>query len=382
MSNRIKQAQEKGRHSGTTFLEHSLPPGDLDLDDSLLDDGSNPPAVTDSDALLAVAQEIRKHQLSHTPPLSDAKLIQRYPDLGSAKTYRRIRDGKAQDRATGGLLDIGQWLSRYKAVLGQIRKRQLGNGAEAIYDDFANALRVKAAFDDLWRAQDLGAVVLVEGASGSGKTQVLKLVAASGDGSVCWTEATESWESLCTALGDLLHALDEYAIPNSMSLRLQRLTEVLRGQDRIIFIDEGEQITPRVLNVIKTLVNRTSVKFMIGANPTRKWSRLLATEEGSQILHNRLCCRVLLPAMDAEHVGLYLNRRLGLSLAGKEWDAAFAAVAAVARHNGHGAFLRKLTTSLRAAMADDPDALSSPQCLGDHAALVRSGVKGRAAADA
>jgi hypothetical protein len=379
MSNRIKQAQAKAHHSGTTFLNHSLPNGDLDLGDALLNDGSTSPAVTDDEALQAVAQEIRKYQLSQTPPLSDAKLIQRFPSLGSAKTFRRIREGKAQDPSTGGLLDIGQWLSRYKAVMGQIRKQQLGNGAEPIYADFANALRVQAAFSDLWRSQDLGAVVLVEGASGAGKTQVLKLVAAAGDGVVCWTEATESWESLCTALGDLLHALDEYAIPNSMSLRLQRLTEVLRGQDRIIFIDEGEQITPRVLNVIKTLVNRTSVKFMIGANPTRKWSRLLATEEGSQILHNRLCCRVILPAMDAEHVGLYINRRLGLSLEGREWETAFGAVASIARHNGHGAFLRKLVASLRNALAEDPDALSSPQCLHDHAALVRSGVKGRTA---
>jgi hypothetical protein len=381
MSNRIKQAQATARRSATTFLEHSVPNGDLDLDDALLDDGSTPPVVTDAEALQAVAQQIRKYQQSQTPPLSDAKLIQRFPSLGSAKTFRRIREGKAQDPSTGGLLDIAQWLNRYKAVMGQIRKKQLGNGAETIYADFSNALRVQAAFADLWRSEDLSSVVLVEGASGSGKTQVLKLVAASGDGTVCWTEATESWESLCTALGDLLHALDEYAIPNSMSLRLQRLTEVLRGQDRIIFIDEGEQITPRVLNVIKTLVNRTSVKFMIGANPTRKWSRLLATEEGSQILHNRLCCRVILPAMDAEHVGLYILRRLGLSLEGREWETAFGAVAGIARHNGHGAFLRKLVSRLRAALAEDPDALSSPQCLSDHAALVRSGVKGRSGAD-
>lgn len=295
-----------------------------------------------AEEITALADKIREWQLAQTPKLSDQGLIKRYPELRSTRTYKRLLD-----REIDGL-HLDQHLGGYRKTWAAIRS-QAGMDAEPLYEDLTPAIETAEAVAAVIPRRDLQRLVLIEGPSGCGKSKSLLLIARRYEGQVARIEANETWRSLTTALGDMLlgtgAVLTEADLPRDSSTMLKQLIAYLNSQRCIVCIDEGQHMTPTVLNTVKTLLNKTDGVFIIAAIDTI-WRKLTAKhwEEVRQLVHNRTGRRVRLAAPGVADAELFLARRV--KFANGSWKKPLPKVCELARKFGHYAFLRRLAEDL------------------------------------
>ena len=291
-------------------------------------------------ALFGVAREIRACQERLKPAPSDRAFVNQYPDLGSTTTYQKLRDG-AEER------DPDVWLPKYSGVLASLRLAAMAAPGEEIYEDLAPARAIHSAVLRLARACGKDRLVVIEGPSGSGKTESLRIEARRQGGAMVLVDADETWKSPRVALGDILRALGESDIPGNTVGCRDRLIALCGARQYVIAIDEGHHACASVLNMIKTMINRTSVRILIAAQGTL-WRKLtaIASEEAMQLLHNRLNTRVQLHAPTPAEAGAFLSRRLGFE---RPLPVAMLAdTAKAAAGLGHYAFLRRVADHLAA----------------------------------
>jgi hypothetical protein len=203
-------------------------------------------------------------------------------------------------------------------------------------------------------------LILIEGGSGSGKTSALDVLAAGeGSGSMIRVEADETWKSIRVAMFHLLLTLGvpKGDIECATGERLDQLMAVVGRRGRIIIaLDEAHHVTGGVLNLCKTILNRTeALLIMAGMKTLLQKLRASSSEEAKQLIHNRLFARVVLAGPDAEGAREFLTRRLRVPGAWK--PATIAALAQAAAHAGHWSYLRRVVDQLlNAGLADPTDA--------------------------
>ncbi len=172
-------------------------------------------------------------------------------------------------------------------------------------------------------------------------------------------EANESWKSLRVAMGDILKAYgegtDKYPLPVSTGDRMDLLIKIIRNSGKtILAVDEGHHATGAVLNLLKTLMNRTQVRVIVAAVPTLFLKlRIAASEESKQLIHNRLFARIALGTPDAEGVRTFLCRRLDVK--GQWKDSTLKAISAAATNAGHLSFVRRVADHLATHGISQPD---------------------------
>jgi Cdc6-like AAA superfamily ATPase len=294
--------------------------------------------------LVQLAQNIRAWQEGTRPRLSDEAILRTYPGLGSTKTFRRLREGD-----TEGLV-ADNHLPKYRGVWAAIEAASGANGEEEIYEDLTTTMECSYAVAGVIPQRGRTRLVLLEGPTGSGKTVALLVVARKYAGQVAIVEAHEGWQSLTTALGDILEALGvkHDDLPKSKSERLTQVIALLRAGRRVIGIDEGHHCTAPVLNAIKTIMNQTDSVFIIAAIETL-WRKLTVRswEEARQLIHNRLYERVKLAVPPTDDVVRFITARVPLIAPG-DWRHAAAKIAAMSEHIGRWAFVRRVADRLKA----------------------------------
>jgi hypothetical protein len=289
-------------------------------------------------ALYATAKEIRVYQEQMKPVPSDKAFVSQYPALGSTTTYQKLRDA-AEERAP----DV--WLPKYQGVLSSLRLAAMAAPADEIYEDMLPAQAIGDATQRLLLAHGKDRLVVVEGCSGSGKTEGMRLVAKRLGGAMVIVDADDTWRSPRVALQDILRALGVGECPGTTVECRDMLIRMFIDRQYIIAIDEGHHMCATTLNMIKLFINRSPVKFIVAAQATL-WRKLtaIASEEAMQLLHNRMHTRVRLAAPTADDAGKFLARRLGISK-----DLPHGMVAETARQaagNGHYSFLRRVADHL------------------------------------
>ncbi len=290
-----------------------------------------------ADCLITVARQIREWQDAQKPRPSDEAMIRQFPGLGSSKTYKALREGQ-----TTGLI-LENHLPKYRGVWSNIEALAAQAANEEIYDDLDPAMSVSYAVTRLIPNRGKERLVLVEGPTGSGKTESLRLIANKYRGNIAEIEAHEGWQTLTCALSDILRGLGckKNEIPITKAGCIDKIIETLKERRSIIAIDEGHHMTAQCLNIIKTIINRTNAVIIIAAIGTL-WTKLTARnwEEARQLIHNRLLERVILRAPGTDECETFLTRRCQLT--GSIRSAA-AKIAQMAEHNGRYAFLRRVS---------------------------------------
>ena len=254
-----------------------------------------------------LAGRIRDWQLARN--LSDAELCRRFTGLGSTKTYKRILD--ADDALDE--LDVERQHLKYEQVWNLIEIESASAAVdEPTYDDLPHVTKVRLAVEDALKEPGNNRLVIVEGASGSGKTTAGRKLAERFGLKIVLTEADETWkESLSNMLGGLLRALGAKTPPNGSENRKILLLEKLKETPVCIVIDEAHHLGPRTLNLVKTILNQTPSQIVFLAIPTLlRRLESSAFEEARQLTKNRLGERVKLDGCDVSSVEKFLTRRL------------------------------------------------------------------------
>ncbi|MBB5351082.1 hypothetical protein HNR46_001316 [Haloferula luteola] len=309
-------------------------------------------AAEHGDQLIGIARSIRVWQEQQRPAVSDNQMIRRFPALGSDKTYRKLRNGDLES------LNPSQHLPKYRGVWAAIEALIGAAAAEQIYEDLQPALETNLAAGSLIPQRGKKRLLIIEGPSGAGKTESLKLIAARFTGLVVQVEAHEGWRSAAGALRDILLAVDPRKkredLPSSTADLMDATIMALGEGNHVLTIDEGHHMGAPVLNVLKTLLNRTRCHIIVAAIGTL-WRKLAARswEEARQLVFNRLHDRVILGPPSQTDVELFLSRRIP-SLNGGDWRRAVPVIADHAGRSGNYAFLRDLSD--RANQSDEEPA--------------------------
>jgi DNA transposition AAA+ family ATPase len=303
--------------------------------------------------LLQVAAEIRLWQDGQSPRVSDNSLLQMYPALGSTKTYKKLREGDFTQ------LDVADWLPRYEGVITQIRL-VAENQVEDIYDDLSGPSEIYRTILQLLQCRGLNRLVLVEGSSGSGKTQALKLVQRKLVGSVVYIEADETWKKPWQATGQLCLALGAVKkieeLPSSLGDRMNLIKANLQ-QRKLIQIDEAQHMGGETLNIFKTFLNHTPSLFVFGTMDTL-WRKLQASswEEAKQLIFNRMFARIRLTGPTLEDTQMFFERRLNITTKKDTGlEKACQAIATTAKTYGGLAYLRNVAERCKQLGATDVD---------------------------
>jgi hypothetical protein len=296
-------------------------------------------------ALHTVAGKIRAFQQSLPTELSDAAFVNRYPELGSDRTWQRAYTGRGIDQ-----LNPAKWLQKYEAVWQRVQTEATAGAvsAEPLYPDLGPACLARAAVSSLMLQPERAnmRLVVIEGDTGTGKSGALRSVAELWEGRVHRVDAHGGWARLRSGLQCLADACNVKADsgdrPNSASDWLELLVKRANSRGRrLILIDEAHEMGGPMLNAIKTLINRTDWCFVLAAKETL-WSKLTGAhyDEAKQLTMNRMLRKISLPRRPAEDdAKLFLDRRI--SVRGLKVST-LRAVLDHAESRGSFAFLRRL----------------------------------------
>ena len=279
--------------------------------------------------------------------LTDAQMLRKYPGLGSAKTYRDIRDGKAEP------YDCERWLAEYGVVRSEIEMRDNDQREEPVMADLSTVVQVRRAALGAMATHGSNRVVIATGGSGSGKSFALRGLRGFYGSRIQAIEALDVWgDKPGDMLGAILEALGK-AVPVGASVRMRKVQEALRRSRTMIAVDEAQHLGPHCINTIKALVNTTPGEFLLLAMGTL-WDRLesIAWQEAAQISKNRLHERVEL-ALDLQDIMRYINGRFaGMDIAKRELGAMAQVILPAADDNGNLSFVRDVCDAVVAMVGE------------------------------
>lgn len=294
--------------------------------------------------LKSLGDLIRAWQDSQTPRPSDQALCNRYIQLGSTRTFKRVWTG---DGIEG--LNLEDWLPKYRHVWEQIQADDIEVAAEPIFDDLFPAKEASRAWVRLMGQHGLQRWVHLEGDTGSGKTFALRALKEKIGGAAYVVEAHEGWNRFRTGIKLMAEALSvrpgQGDLPQSagdwLELVIKKLNE--RGR-RVILIDEAHHFSGEMLNALKALITRTDCVFITAGMDTL-WSKLTSANalEARQLTLNRMLFKVKLTAPSLADTKSYLLRRCGA----KGADATMKRLIAASESRGGFAFLRRVAERLK-----------------------------------
>lgn len=307
--------------------------------------------------LIDLARKVKTWQ-ELQPGLSNNKLLERFPGLGSTKTYTAISLGKTAD------YDIEKQLVAFRGVWQQVNEEAPEAQQEVFFDDLGTVNKVRLAALEARTCGDNTRFVLVEGDTGSGKTKTLEGLAAKYKETVM-IEASAAWKDSPNALlTELALALGDGKGLASQAQRLRECKALLLKTRRIICIDEGHEMGPKCLNTLRTLINASQCVFVVAAMHTL-WERLEkrdAYQEARQLTGNRLQRRVKLHKVSEIDVKRLLHHLAGIDGDPVEKDAAGTSLLTrAARHiipdcsrHGNLKLVTRVARTARRLAADSP----------------------------
>ena len=274
------------------------------------------------------------------------KLCREYPGLGSDRTFRDLSAGNLEG------YDGEAQLRNLRAAWAIVEEVAGDAAIEPVYDDLSTVQALRRACLAAMKSWGSNRVVIVQGASGTGKTTALRIIAGRYGERVAVCEAADVWTDKPSAmLGAMLRALGHDGnLPLGAMARMEEAQKRLSISRRCMVVDEAHHMGPKCLNTIKTLVNTTPGEFVLVAIPTL-WAKLesAAYQEARQLSTNRLSERVRISLTERD-IAAYLGMAVP-ALAGDEKLARAAAklIRPPAEAAGNMAFVRDVARLMPAA---------------------------------
>lgn len=291
---------------------------------------------------------VREWQL-RDPSLSDTKLVNRFPALGSTKTFQRVLKADLEE------LNIDKQLAAYRSVWELIQEELPKHSEEVVLESLDTVAKSRLAYLEARNAAGNTRFVLIEGDTGCGKTTALQALMSKYKGAGVLIECSAAWRDRPSALlYDLAVALGGGKDSTlSQPARLREVLALLGKASRLVCIDEGHEMGPKCLNTLRTLINQSQSVFVVAALNTL-WERLEkkdAYAEAKQLIGNRLQRRVKLhrvSSTDARRLIQSITRMAGDPLE-KTGDLAQAAALVLAHAGKHGnmKFVKRVATTAR-----------------------------------
>jgi energy-coupling factor transporter ATP-binding protein EcfA2 len=256
---------------------------------------------SDTAELQGLAQAIFAWATKQGVPLT--RVVRDYPSLGSERTWRDLREGRTES------YDVETQLANYRAALATIEEIGGAVTGEPIFDDLSPVVQLRRAFLETTKCSGTNRVVIVQGASGIGKSTALRMLTGKYGQRIVTVEASDAWGDRPSALlGSLLRALGVGELPSGATARLERCQELLGVSRRCVAVDEAHHLGPHCLNTVKTLVNTTPGEWVLVAIPTL-WAKLetKSYQEARQLSTNRLSERIRLELTERD-IERYLAR--------------------------------------------------------------------------
>jgi len=287
--------------------------------------------------------------------LSDTKLVDEFPDLGSTKTWKdRLLPETFEN------LNIERWhrkLMRVAAVLDG------GSPDEEFYGDLPFAREMMARLAKLERQQNDRRILSCLAANGTGKSVSARWAVNQSRSTRalvrmhpwCRNKVVHICASIARSLGDD----GQYRSPSDAGAAVIRL---LGGQPRTLFIDQAHEGGVALMHVLRALVDETPSRFVYLAYDTA-FRQVLTSSADAMVEAQAFMGRCLKPVFDRyrsgtrpEDVSVYLQKS-GLSRTVAESLSA-KLTPALQRHTN----LRLLDDAIAAARAatgeDNPPAQS------------------------
>mgnify|MGYP003601961737 CR=1 FL=1 len=285
--------------------------------------------------LVELARNIRNWQESKGSAFTTAKMLRRFPTLGSDRTYGRLVAGTVED------LDVEKQLVNYRSAWALIEA--IGDDAstsEDFYDDLSTVVQLRRAMMETFNENGIARFILVQGDTGSGKTSAARSVIQRYGSRLLFTELSPYvGDSPYNFLVLVLAALGIKSPPNDAMGCYAKVVHELNATRRGLIIDELHHAGPKILNSIKTLINQTPGEF-VGLTMPTLWNRLekAAYDECRQLTGNRLAERIQLDQINRSDMTKFVTRRLpGLNGATAQ---AIALLEQSAKGRGNLAFVR------------------------------------------
>lgn len=309
-------------------------------------------------ALVEAALKVRDYQNTARPRLSDAGLVRKFPGLGSSRTYSRLVNGKATEIADSSVPGLA---AAYEGVLDQVELEAVAaTDDNRIFEDLAPTREVRDTVTGLLRSHGNARLAIIQGNTGTGKTMSLRAVAARFPRTAIYLEAEPGWSSPSAALRKINDALRSgiagdkgRSDAKTTSALLDEIVGRLNESRRLLMIDEAHELTPKLLNCIKSIINQTSSWVLIACMDTL-WRRIADTawDETRQLAQNRLYRTVLLGPPTPSDIAYYLEQRLGLTGIAQPQ---LVAIADRSRVKGAWSFARRVAEKLAEMPEGDRD---------------------------
>lgn len=256
------------------------------------------------------------NQMTADTRLKKGGLFSRYPALGTDKTFGRFCRSDFSDTAT----TLNNWLGEYRTVWQQIEElsiRQVATGSQTIIKEFSGVKAVRKAVADITGETSSRRLILVTGASGSGKSCCVLAMQQLWGARVVPVEVMNVWQdkpnrllqAICEAVG-----MKAEGLPPGAADKMPLLIAHLCATRTCIVLEEGHHMGPQMLNTIKTLVNQTPGEFVVIAIPTLlKRLAMAAYEEARQVFSSHRLAEKIELRITAGDAALLLTHRLGES---------------------------------------------------------------------
>jgi hypothetical protein len=227
-------------------------------------------------------ERVERHQ--QTLKLSDSRFVARYQEfIRSTDTWRRRLCGRRWDEIGRNIEKHEQGLNRLVAIL---------DGGQEIGDYFETmpiAQHAQTMYDMLQGQTNDRRVVFLISPTGGGKTWCMKWLARQNPTEAIYVYANECWDESMPQIARSLAAVTGASI-NKGSGRdtFSHVTNLLRAQPATLLIDDVQKAGVLGLKLIKSLVDDTRAKFILGVYP-QSWNKLIhgstdAYAEAQQII--------------------------------------------------------------------------------------------------
>ena len=233
-------------------------------------------------------ERIERHQ--QTLRLSDARFVARYQEmLRSTDTWRRRLCGRKWDEIGRSIDKHEQNLNRLVAIL---------DGGQEIgdyFDEMPIAKHAQVMFDALQGSTTDRRVVFLIGPTGVGKSWCMKHLARENEREAAYVYANECWdESMPQIARALAPVVGAHVNQTSGRDTFANVTKILRAMPITLLIDDVQKAGVLGLKLIKSLVDDTRCKFILGVYPT-SWNRLIHASTDAYAEAQQLIGRTIKP---------------------------------------------------------------------------------------